>query len=745
MLCSYFSRTNYERETKDVVRKAFGMVFVSLLLIVWSPLFAQERPKVGLALSGGGAKGFAHVGVLKVLEEEGVPIDYITGTSMGSIIGGLYAIGYSVEDLEAIMTQVDWDKMFSGKVERPKLPVQYKQFDGRYLVSLPIQNGKVKLPSGLISDHNILRLFSRLTLPVHGIEDFNDFPIPFACIGADIVTGEAVVLNRGSLAEAMRASMSLPSIFAPVRIGEHLLVDGGIVRNFPVEDVRNMGADLVIGVDVGAPLRKEEELDSFLAILSQSSSFRGAESTQRQRELCDLLILPDITGIALSDFTGAAKIMARGEAAARKMLPQIRALVDSIGRATRRSNAHALAAPDTILVQNVTVEGVNDELANLLKTELRIAPPVRLTVQEIEQAIQNAYNTQYFQRVSYRILPAAEGATLEVHAVAKIQNLFRSALRYDSQDDASVLIGAFFRNVGKNSAFLNLDFRLGERLDLDALYFANPGWLPTLGFSMRLHYTDSFIDLFDGGRPIFRLDTKGVFAEGFLGSIFSTQMAIGFGMRGEYTNISEEIAGADTLSFKKWMLPFVNVVVLETFDKAYFPTRGVRVFLKNEAAVKGLGSDRSFSRHFFDVRGYVPLGKRFAGFGEIMLAGKTGGDLPPHYQFFLGGVDAPTMYADADLSAISFVGLRAGELIGPYAQFAQLGLQAEVFPKAFVIVRANAGNTFEAWRLDFSPNRFKAGLGLTLGADTVIGPVEWSLMRGSGHDFLSHLNIGFKF
>jgi NTE family protein len=184
--------------------------FVTILFA--TSLLAQSRPKVGVVLSGGGAKGLAHVGVLKVLEREGVPIDYITGTSMGSIVGGLYAIGYSVEDLERIVENINWEEVFSGNVHRNDLSFDNKVWDSRYMVTLPMRDGKIRLPSGIIGDQPILDLLTFYTIPAHHISDFHKLAIPFACIGADIVTGEAVILDHGYLAEAIRASMSLPSI-----------------------------------------------------------------------------------------------------------------------------------------------------------------------------------------------------------------------------------------------------------------------------------------------------------------------------------------------------------------------------------------------------------------------------------------------------------------------------------------------------------------------------------------------------
>ena len=207
----------------------------------------RQRPRVGLALSGGGAKGFAHIGVLKVLESAGVPIDCISGTSMGSIVGALYAIGYSVDEIEAIALESDWEDIFSDAITRRDRPIEQKLVEDRYLLSLPLVGTKIGLPRGLIAGQKVSALLDRLTLPVHGQTSFRELPIPFSCVATDIVTGEAVVLDSGFLPEAIRASMAIPSAFTPVEIDGRLLVDGMLVRNFPVQDVIDLGADLVVG------------------------------------------------------------------------------------------------------------------------------------------------------------------------------------------------------------------------------------------------------------------------------------------------------------------------------------------------------------------------------------------------------------------------------------------------------------------------------------------------------------------
>jgi len=331
------------------IRKTFLPFALVGILAAHTP--AQEmppRPRVGLAFSGGGAKGFAHIGVLKVLEELGLPIDCITGTSMGSVIGGLYAIGYTTDSLTALARRKDWPQFFNDAATRRDLPMEEKLWDGRYFATFPIRKGNVQLPGGLVAGQKISALLSRLTWSVHHLTDFRELPIPFACVATDLETGEAVTLDHGFLPEAIRASIAIPTVFTPVKLNNRLLVDGGLTRNLPAVDVRQLGADIVIGVDVGAPLSSEEKLNSFFSIIDQISSFRAAEINTVQRQSCDILITPELTGLTAGSFDRADTLIKRGEMAARRLLPRLRArgLIANAGAFTTRlqNSAHRFIA-----------------------------------------------------------------------------------------------------------------------------------------------------------------------------------------------------------------------------------------------------------------------------------------------------------------------------------------------------------------------------------------------------------------
>ena len=301
--------------------KRFAIVLVACAL----PLCGARAQRVGVALSGGAARGLAHIGVLRVLEEAGVPVDVITGTSMGSVIGGLYAVGYTAAQLDTIVRTEDWLRLLTDPVDRRDLAVDRKFTEDHYLVTLPIERGGIKLPRSVVPGQRVSQLLTGLTWSAHPIRDFRALPIPFAAVATDLETSKAVVLDHGFLPDAIRASMALPSVFSPVELADTSVIDGGVIRNLPAQDARALGADVLICSDVTDPLEPRDSIVSLVDVLVQSVSFRVWDSEAVQRSKCDVLILPDVRAFSTFGFARAREVIARGEAAARAAMPAITA------------------------------------------------------------------------------------------------------------------------------------------------------------------------------------------------------------------------------------------------------------------------------------------------------------------------------------------------------------------------------------------------------------------------------------
>ncbi|MDZ7266663.1 MAG: patatin-like phospholipase family protein [candidate division KSB1 bacterium] len=716
----------------------FWFRLVCSLAICWqaAPATAAQsekpRPRVGLALSGGGAKGFAHIGVLQVLQEVGLPVDCIAGTSMGGIIGGLYAIGYSPDSLAALARKENWAELFNDAVTRRDLPMKEKPWDGRYLGTFPIRERNVQLPIALIAGQKVTALLARLTWRVGACTDFKQFPIPFVCVATDIETGEAVTLDHGHLPEAMRASMAIPTIFTPVRHGHRLLLDGMLVRNFPVTEVRQLGAEVVIGVDVGAPLATADKLTSVFSIIDQTISFRGAEINAQQRQQCDVLILPDLSGLGAASFDRADTLIQRGVVAARRVLPRLRALADSLAAFDQPAPRRRLPPADSVFVSELTVQGLRHVSHRLVMAEFGLRPPVWVNAMQVERAINRVYRSQFFERVSYRFEPRADGMRLIIEVIEKSADLFRLGLRYDTSSKAALLLNTVFHNRAEHGSTLSFDLRLGEQFEAAAQYYLHLGLFSHLGLRQRLNYGRTSLEIYSGSRTIARYRQRMAFAELALGSFFSNVLAAGLGARLESSHFTPEVVVPFFPERKTGMFALFGLLWLDTLDRAVFPTRGQALHLQSTAAYQRPGRRLQYLRHAVDWQGFYPLSRRLTLLQRVQLGSVSKGNPPLHDYFFLGGAD-------------SFLGYRPQELSDRNVQALQLGGQYEFMTNRFLSVRWNIGGVTPVWEWNFKRRRFLTGAGLSVGTPTVLGPIELTLMSSNRHPLLAHLNIGYKF
>lgn len=714
---------------------------VVAFVLVAAGAAAKDRPRVGVALGGGAAKGLAHIGVLQVLEEVGMPIDCVTGVSMGSIVGGLYAVGYTASELESIVVDVDWTELFSDREGRRTLPMEQKPLDSRCIAYFPVDGANVRLQSGLIEGRNVSRFFSQLALPYQKTESFRKFPIPFACVASDIMTGEAVVLDRGFLAEAMRASMSIPTVFGPLKIDGRLLVDGGLVRLLPAEDARNLGADLVIGVDVGKREYTEDDLKSFITISNQVLNLMLDPALERQHRLCDILIKPDMEGVSLSDFRNAPRIIERGRDAARAILPRLQALADSLNGLSPDGAAGNAAPMDTVRLEKVSLGGTFSVPRRVIEKQLGVEPPRDVTVGKLAEGISRIRGSQHFERVSSRIDDGDDGARLVLELHEKTTNTLGVGLRYDTRREMSLLGSATFRDVGAGGV-LAMDAVLREEYAFDVKHTLPLGLMRSFGVRTRIDASRVFLDVFDGGRPVATCPTGYYFGELALGTLFSTRVAVAGGARGEYLNYGSDASSAGLARREDVLVPFFGNITLDTFDRTVYPRRGLFCQIAVEGTDGELGSDVSFSRAWLDWRAVIPVSRKVSLLQNLYLGTTSGDEIPPAYLFYLGGVDEKTTLLGRETS---FYGLKHQDKAGRHVQTFHLGVQWDALKERYVILMWNVGNTFEEWESDIRGGRYVNGAGLTLGIDTILGPVEATVMTSEMRDFLAYFSAGYKF
>ena len=466
------------------VRSVWSLL--ALLLLLNTSAQEDARPKVGLVLSGGGAKGICHIGVLKVLEEEGIRPDLITGTSMGSLVGGLYACGYSADDIERIVLGIRWDELMTNKVGLDKIAIEEKRYYGRWLAELPWDHGP-KLPSGLIRGQKIMELIRLHTLPFHGTEDFRELPIPFACIATDVGAGEALVQDRGFLPDAMRSSMSIPTFFAPMFTDSLLLVDGGEIRNFPVSDARAMGADLVIGVDVGDGLLPPDQLDSPVDILTQSAMFTSLKDTERQRDLCDVLILPDYAPYSTGSFLEEAVpwLVHKGYQAADSLRPQLRELARKAGMGPGPLRVDGPLVPDTLQVDRVEVRA--DRGRELASSRFKLDHGA-IAVADLEERVDLLYGTRHFDLVQYRLEQQEGDSVLVIEAEPAAPGRLGVSLNYDTYHEVSLGVLLLLRDKLFKGSRLAMEAYLGRYPEVDVNYLKYFGPRLRMGLELGSYY-----------------------------------------------------------------------------------------------------------------------------------------------------------------------------------------------------------------------------------------------------------------
>lgn len=561
-----------------------------LFLMQMLMLSAQERPKIGLVLSGGGAKGMAHIGVLKAMEKAGIYPDYITGTSMGSIIAGLYAIGYTPDEIEKIALDIDWGFVLSNNINLNKVTFEEKGFYGRYIAEFPFEDGKVGLPQGAIEGQELTMLLCRLTRAANGITDFKKFPTPFECVGTNIETGEPEIFDSGFLPEALRASMSIPSIFTPTEIGDRLYVDGGLVRNFPVQEVREMGADIVIGVFVSNDLYKKDKLKSMISVLSQSAFVLSARDSDEQMKNVDLLVVPDLDDYSTGSFKSTPEIIEQGIKKGEELFPRFQVLADSLRPMGLRKKPEPLKAPDTYTISDVEIVGNKDISKKLILRKLQIKPDTKMSVAEIEQKINTLYGTLYFKKIDYYIDDAGK-LILKIKEAPK--GYLKFAAQYDTENYASLNLNASFRDfLVSNSRLIsevNLAQNPGGQLKFYKYLGEKQGLAFTLGTTLIQTEAPSYDNLDFSGAMEESSRQTGLLKEfssfsylGFQSTLTSNQT---FGVLAGYAKdkftpkILDELYNADSLSIAFNKIKFKELDLrafykLNTYDKVYFPTEG---------------------------------------------------------------------------------------------------------------------------------------------------------------------------
>lgn len=566
-------------------RKILGMLF--LLCCLLGNVNVQARPvrkKVGLVLGGGGAKGAAEVGVLKVLEEADIPIDYIVGTSIGGIVGGLYSIGYDAADIDSLFRNQNWLFLLSDQAKRESESFLSKDEKERYMIHLPLsRERKVSLPTGYLKGQNILNLFSKLTVGYHHVDDFSTLPIPYRCVAVDLVDGKEVVLSSGSLPMAMRATMSIPGVFAPVEWNGMMLVDGGALNNLPVDVVRDMGADVVICVDLSTGWKKKEDLKSASSVVDQLIGIMGQTKYRKNKVDADIYINPQLKGYTPASFQPEAidSMVERGKQAARRQWGELMALRDSIygcgsDTVSKRFMPHEPLHTEAYPIANIRIEGIDGDEKQWVRKKIVLQEHSRVNTDDIDRTLAMLQGLNIFSRVEYR-LTNDEPYDLVFMLEPREDSRLNIGARFDTEDLASVIA-----NISNNQQFAtnhhySLTGRISRNPYLDISYAYGHLFGAKMGFSYRLARHD--FDLYADKHKLDALE----FLSHSLAGFYTRDLGnfrLKAGAQFEYFHYHSSLYGVDGSRLERSSDHFLNYFVsfaMDTYDRRYFPSHGGRI------------------------------------------------------------------------------------------------------------------------------------------------------------------------
>ncbi len=711
-------------------------------------LSEAPRPKIGLVLSGGGARGTAHIGVLKVLEENHIPVDMIAGTSFGSIVGGLYAAGYSADGLQDILENIDWEASLSGKAPRQERSFRRKQDDNGFLIKLKlgIEDGKLKLPSGLITPNNLRLTLQGLINERSNAVDFDNLPIPFRAVATDLETGMPFVLEQGDLASAMVASMAVPALFPPIEYEGHLLVDGGVTNNVPVDIVRSMGADIIIVVDISSPMLSKDEIESFANVIDQLVLIMTRKNADAQLATLtnqDILIRPELEEIGFADFEKSFEAIPKGAESARQALPQLQEFSLSKSAWTSHLAARRPGKREQPVIEFIRIVNDSDLSDEVIKAHLSLEPGQRLDEVSMSRDISEIYGLELFEAVSYRIIEEDQQTGVEVFAKRSESGhknfRFGLAIQDDLNGESSYRISAAFTNLAVNKLGGEVEARiaLGDEQGLYASFYQPIDAAQRTYLFANAGHATSNTNIFDN--KIILSQARVSQARGQIGAgiNFGNWGTVYGGLQRSRGKFKGRIGFPENISIPFDDTSFVAEFLIDTVDNVQFPHSGMLLTTSYVNSTSWLGGDSNFDT--YQIGGYHPFSWGRNTLGLIYVAATVNNELPNEVGIFsLGGFTNMTAYRPGQLSGNH--GGTAGLMY--YYRFGGLRLLTQTpFYIGGLLEVGNAWNQ----RSDVSFHDLHNSASIFLGADTFLGPIYLGYGVGDDGNSAAFLYIGQLF
>jgi NTE family protein len=745
------------------MRYFFALFIPCFIVITISAQQTTPRPKIGLTLSGGGAKGLAHIGILKAIDSAGLKIDYITGTSMGAIIGSLYAAGYSGDQIEKIARKIDWDILLSNQLSLRSLSMEEKEEYGKYAIELPYTNHKLRLPGGFLEGQELSFKFSELFYPVQKIKDFNKLSIPFKCIATDISTGQAVVLDNGDITTAIRASMAIPSVFTAVEYKGYKLVDGGLVRNFPVKDVKEMGADMVIGSNVTAGLSPKEKLSSALDILLQLAFFKEADDHKIEIPLCDIYVAQPVEEYSMGSFNSAKKLIDIGLEEGRKLYPALKHLADSLNEkyGTVPFQAERLPVSDSIFISGYEITGLDKTTKAFFLHAMGFQSNRSWSEAGISKLIRRVYGTRYYSSINYILEPQPDNSSKIVFIVKENPSAYaKLGLHYNEFSGISVITNLTTRDFLFHYSRSSATFSIGENTRLRGEHLQYFGLRKNIAvipkFQLENFKTNTYEGFIKSGQY------RQLYYTGEIKAQYSGSRNFTSGMGTRYERIDFKPIILTGLKAKGKNDFFTSFVYFDanTLDKRTYPRRGFKLnaefgvvynqnpratFSSNGIPITNLDSlginYDNYQRGTVNLEAYMPLSKRFV--FQILLQSGVNFNYKQNLvnNFQIGGLTKTIR------NQVLFAGLDETTISTPSVAALMFGLNFQLSKNTYLMAKSNAlVNNFKSRDRHLQLDNWLTGHAIVFAYNTPIGPLEFSAAWcEQSKKILTSANFGIPF
>lgn len=733
--------------------------WLALLLFTLSGFAQQDSLKVGLVLSGGGAKGLAHIGVLKVIEEHNIKIDYIAGTSMGAIVGGLYASGYNTTQLDSIFRKTDFSRIIRDKISYQSRSFFSREFGNKYVVSLPFEDFKVEIPSGLSKGQNLYNLLKKLSL-VANKDKFENMKIPFFCMATNLETAEAVQLDSGSLALAMTASGAIPSIFKPMEVNGKLLSDGGITDNYPIERLRRKGMDKIIGVNVQDSLVGKEQLETGIEVITQINNFRTIKDMREKRPKTDVYIRPNIKLYDVLSFDKGKAIIQAGEIAALKQINKLKKLPKQDDKTTSGQ-----IKMGRFRLGDIVLNGDFSFPRSYITGKLDLRKGQIVSLSEINQGINGLNATGNFRSIRYK-LKNKNGVTDIIFSIQEEQKnqFLKFAVHYDDLYKGSVLT-----NLTKKSLFLendmaSLDVILGQNVRYNFNYYVDKGNFWSIGLQSRINRFEDNLSFefieenstlagFDLNE--IRLDFNDFTNRFYLETFYKNKVNLKGGIehklveastRTVLANIDDDDENPETIIEEDHLLSIYAVLGFDSLDELQYPSSGFYFKSKFNFYFANLNGDISvedFSIGKGVVGGYIPLHERFSLHLNSETGFRIGSENLTGLNFFLGGYGNKAINNFKPFYGYDYFTLSADSYIKGLVE-----IDYNFYKKNHIILSGNFANveddiyTTGEW---FTTPDF-SGYAIGYGCDTILGPVDVKYAYSPEvKNGLLYFSLGYRF